>query len=1546
MINNVSHFIGIMSDISSNLKGQERALYSDLCVHNTEANLIKAHPITSDELNTLTSSIQEFVLKNAKELSLLEANTCDILCEGLAKLRKKYIKVCNPESAQILQDLPKIIKHVAEVAGGNPLNTSCASLDPLFMALLRRDRETIQQLLGSGSSTNLQYINQVTLLDAYFQMRKQKSDPEILKLLLEHGALKSDCGYKIINNTAVLCFFMNPDLDELQILLNNFSTYPYSRKELKKITEGIFFSKAFDFFNTCLDAKVPLVRGSSGFNCNPYIELLKANRGDLIRKLSSSPCSSKELLGKALEKTLIDERDIERAKLLVEAGAQLEKIDLHQFIKIYRSNHQIYTWLIEQLGTRVTQIVSKEGINLLHLLLRAETGYLPIENRSQWLKDMEKLIVLGISPTEKGVRHFDYSPLEIAGKMKQKDVCKLFVSLLGKDPKNSPLHEAILNEDVDKIKEFLIHPMYLTEENACIQTPFDLVVEKNKLKLLPLFAPYCDFSSNTIIGMGYAWKFTHEPILNALQNHHCEMAKALWDLGYKESFQSITKLCHEDPVIFDLFQSIIQHKPDHARLLNACETNDLSTVKQILEKKSWLMHFSCAGKTALGVAVSAKSIDVIRFLLDSHPDLPSLEELLNKENEIPREIQNSYDYLKKVLSNLVQQKDLKGILLLASHPKTKEFIMREGIVQALIGNWHDIETLKTMIQAGFDLNGICKRNEIELWTPLLVAIYASNITLTKFIIDQGATLEPFVDSLFLLPPPLTAPYKSRNIELLMLLLNAYQERRLPIPWDLLSDAVAFFPEDDRLLVALLEIKSGLTTEENKIIAKNLSQLIFDPTLDIRPSIYGLLNYGVTHLKSAGEWNRFIDEAKQFAQALNPKYINPQSAESQFSNIRYSKGEESETSKLMNQIYYHILCGMNSQLNQEPQVIARITKMLLDSPTELHDRIMLALQTGSSLDEIEEGIKFAELLNSGIQPPPAAFFKIQGNITPEQRQVLFSNLEGADLRITLGDCETFKFFKENDYLTLREYLAKSPVEDIQQLLEGWINYYAVYRTRIGLLNCNRALKYQKNSNVILKTLVALERIGINCWSKTIENAQIKEIVALIKTSSDLRIKSQACRTLWALSNDEMDENLKTVLAQELSGLNIENLQHKAYALTLIELLGNFVYSDSNIGKKTAKILRQFLQNKDNDIAFQAALTISKTDDRKGLLECLKVIEGPVWDIHRSNDGKNAIHSTGTFLMFRQRPIAIHDNRHAIQLRILDRLAQLEASSSEFTHQIQQRLADFMADPCSNPELEQFVDHFHKIPRNNTRYVGMPLYFPSGSAIGRGLSSRKGDKIFFESVRDLIRKGCGTTDLTLETAVVEGQTWGRIGHTFGSHNPKLFFNHEGTYFHGSNSAFLVIATDYYNSEFMRGDARLESEHTFNTLWYRGVPRKHLQAVFLEKQNRNDIELLAGDQAIESIKDALTSPIFKNQSVKELVHLRRHLKARDCVMIKGKEVHLSLAERIRYYDSTKQPSLPIEDVEDVGYKFMNEKDLLQESLKRAIGRQLIRERILHKP
>lgn len=1312
-------------------------------------------------------------------------------------------------------------------------------------------------------------------------------------------------------------------------------------------------------------------------NSNPWLIFLKAGREDLIEKLALSPYAPKEMLDDCLEETL-EKKDLKGAQLFIAAGAKFEKLNSFFFIKIYNTNYEIYRWIIEQLGEQVAKIIDKDGTTLLHSMV---CNHRDVKNRNQWLKDLEELVKLGISPQQKG-GIFSNTPIDIACRMNLSDVYKIFTKFM-EDPLNSPLHNAIFKEDLEQIKKHLNYNL-ICWENSINQTALDVLVEENKLNLLPLFAPYCEGTENHK-------PFTYNPLLTALKNHHFEMAKALWNIGIgpgNEESKELKELLEDDPEVRIHFTSISDHQPEIQQLFHACKTNDLSVVQNILKASPWLVNVKSKERVALGVAVISNSYDVVNFLLeqegsiygiledeywgnitaesvplysaftsqsayvlnlflDALPELPSFNELL-KEDELPANALRMYHLFMRVLDTLIKEKNLDSLSSLASHPKTKDFILSQGLVLAVIANW-DNNLIEKMIKDGFNLNSICKIGEKRiLLTPLTAAINLNNIELTKLFIDYGSEFKHFESFSHSLPEPMYAACISEksDMEMLLLLLDVYQKRKMLVSWDLLAHSVENFSGDERLIFRFLEAKTGLNPNENQEIAEKLSDVIFDWKLNIAKTGYSLLSYGVTYNKSLDEWNRMIKEVREFAEALNQKLIKAISNEGCMGNLflKYFD-QESETSKLINQIYYHILCGMNSQLNSDPQVISKIKKLLLllETQTELRDRALLALQTGSSLEDIGSAIKYAEKIASGAKIPPASFFKLHGSMTQKQKELLLSSSDENELSARLGQSKTFEFFKAQDYLSLCDYFLKSPVGDISEALEGWLNYFSVFRTREGLILCNRVLRYQKDSpELLLKALKALERIGIKRWSKTIENIQIQEIISIIIICHDVQVKEQAFRTLWALSGDENDLELKTLLARELEKVDFDQMDSKNYALTLIDLLGNYACSDAKICVEVAQLLRRLLQSSDTDIVFQTALTISKTNDRAGLLESLKVIEGPVWQRYAKDDGKDSEHVSGSFLMFRQRPAALHDNKHSVRIRILDRLAMLEANTPEYIAQVEERLKAFKANSKNNNELQQFVDHFQKMPRVNTRYIGMPLYFPSGSAIGRGLSSRKGETLFFEAIRDLIRKGCGSTDLTLETSEVEGQTWGRIGHIFGSHKSELFFDHEGTYFYGSNSAFLVIDADYYNSEFMCGEARLESETSFNNVWYRGVPKKQLQAIFLEKQNQHDVELLAGDEPLVMIKDALTSPIFKDQEVKELIQLRRHLKAKDCMMIKGKKVYLSLAERIHYYDSTQKPPLPLEEVEKVGFKFPSENELLEESLRRAIGRQLIEEKL----
>ncbi|MBA3603129.1 MAG: hypothetical protein H0W50_05710 [Parachlamydiaceae bacterium] len=326
-----------------------------------------------------------------------------------------------------------------------------------------------------------------------------------------------------------------------------------------------------------------------------------------------------DLLDNALNRTLI-ENNLEDAKLLITGGACLQNVETKTFITIYKSNYQLYRWMINQLRTNLSQTPYSNKFNLLHELLTARDSFPPIKNHAQWLEDLEELVRLGFSPTQKREETSD-TPLDIAFERKHKDACKLFVKLLGTDPKNSDLHNAILDEQIEKINEIIkSHPLKLYVKNYNRQTPFDFLIEQNKLNLLPIFAQYCHYSSPH-----FPDKKTHlpskiirKPILRALKNRHYEMAKFLWDMGLEcvdlNEFNIKYNFNNKDKKTFKQLKSICETEPQINRIIAACESDDLQTFIKIFEIQPWLTHVVINERSCFGIAMSHSSDKIIDFL--------------------------------------------------------------------------------------------------------------------------------------------------------------------------------------------------------------------------------------------------------------------------------------------------------------------------------------------------------------------------------------------------------------------------------------------------------------------------------------------------------------------------------------------------------------------------------------------------------------------------------------------------------------------------------------------------------------------------------------------------------------------------------------------------------------------------------------------------------------------------------------------------------------------------------------------------------------------
>ncbi len=1564
MVNSFPEFISVLSGVAVGLKDKKAVL----CTNRTACVPVEGKVALSQaEFLQFSSEIQQFILNNKEQLLSLEEPEKKSIKKAITRLSKRCFNEdhdnLNFEAHQILQETETLFK---EILRSEPTDTArFPSFNPLWRAVVRGDKNGVKALLKEEKSAEITFRDGTSLLECYVNSSRQNPDHEMLALLLAHkGLIFSNPEEKRVE----WCLFRllgqkNPQ--ELNVLVNHFKNTSYSKEEMLCVSRSLFEANGYAFLEACIDHQIPLVFDDLQ---NPYIVLHENKQTALLTKLHGSSIAPKELLNVEKEDHFfrtplsrgLRENDIPYLELLVSWGARLKDIPLHEWGSIYKRSPEIYRWLISKMGAEVKDVEDKFHCNLLHLLIKESIPSFS----AQLHKDIQELVDLGVSPIQKA--GIGETPLEIVKNQRAWSICQIFVTKLGHDPENTPLHKAILENNEEAAKE---HIRYYQYRNSLGKTPFDLLVECNRTNLLPIFVPICDFKNHLN-------QISTNPFYNAIKSHHYELAAEIYHLNYpvigKEK-NECENLATTDPEAHLKFLSITSKQPKLSRLFDACRSNDLTTAKEILNESPRLLNAFSDKTCALGIAISEGAVDVAKYLislnaipygivrdhdtpgavplleafrtksddllnlmLDQLSPLPSFDDLLQEEDQIPQDLKLSYLLFAEIFNYLIKTQDIDSIILLSKHPKVASTVKREGIARAIYAGWRD--KLDIMIKEGFDLDGIWVKDFKEPFTPLYAAIEKKSVQDVEALLQKGAKLNvPFKDG-FQLPMPLVVALATvhSDAEVVKFLIDYNEQRKLPIPWDIVATVLREFNNNNEVLLRYLRANSTLNETDAKAVAKELYSVLFDQKLDISYAFMAVVSHGCTYLKTSDEWFSYIKEVEKFAVTVMPK-VNPPMAQHVFKGLQF-KSPESETSKIMTQVYFHILCGMNPKLMKEHNCMQRIATMILKTELEFHEGLLLALQTCQSLSEVEQGIHYYIIRKKLGKVPPPALFKLLGNITSQQLQLLTSEKDPVKLKDQLGMEETFKHLHERDFQELGEFLSVRPIENIQEELQGWLNYFTLYRDRLGLILCHRILKYHKSNTVLIKqSLAALERVGIQRWGKNFENRQIKEIIAVIKESKDSSVKMQACKTLWELTKDETNEKIKGLYVKELDHL-IQIPQNKPYLLCLIELLGNFNYSTTRVGRAAYIALRSYLLSSDPDKAFVASLSIAKTDDKQGLLECLKVTQGPAWDRYAKDEARSSSHYPGSCLTFRHKPTGLHENRQALRWRILDRLAKMEMSDPEFVSQVEKEVADHKKDPASQPHLQAFVDHFKSIPRTCTRYVGMPLYFPSGTAIGRGLSPRKGDESFFASIQDLIRKGCGTTDLTLETAIVEGSTWSRIGHIFGSHNTKLFFEHEGTYFQGENSAFLVMDSDYYNEEYMRGEGRIECENTFNTVWYRGIPKKHLQALFLEKSNQKDVTALAGNDPIAGIKGNLTSPIFKNLNLKELVEIRRHLQVKDKVNIKGKIVELSLVERIHYYDSTKKPILSADEVEKIGLKFPTEDDLLAESLKRAAARRLI--------
>jgi len=617
-------------------------------------------------------------------------------------------------------------------------------------------------------------------------------------------------------------------------------------------------------------------------------------------------------------------------------------------------------------------------------------------------------------------------------------------------------------------------------------------------------------------------------------------------------------------------------------------------------------------------------------------------------------------------------------------------------------------------------------------------------------------------------------------------------------------------------------------------------------------------------------------------------------------------------RVIEQVFFHIFQGMNPEITQDPNVIEKIQFAIENIQTkEELDALLLAMQVFPSIEDSLTAVRYKQFKAQ----PPRAFFRMS-----EKDFAAFKrDPEGYCKLLGSEGTKLWAFFKE-----------RGSEWDLVEEKSNWLTFYGVYRSRNGLVQAHNALKYCADNPVLLsKALSAIERIGIQRWDKNIENWQKEHLLALLKSDLDPSLKVQICKTLWMITRSAQDEELKNVFADLL----VENLQKQQIpqAVAMIELLGHFNTPPTK--PPANKILHEILKSPFSvnpyhpDICFSAAKAMAKMQDEEGLLLALYVvINSTIWERMKSSDGADTISQIGSYLMFRHRPAELHDNKHAMAERILAQIVQLKWNDPAFRSQV-----DAMT---KSPQCQKYMQDFDSLPRERTRFIGLPIYFPENAAIARGLSDRKGQHLFERSIVDLLRKGCGTSDVSDEEVVVDGQTWARVGHIFGSPTASLFFDPDNPYFKQEGQGVLIITSGaVYNAASRAGVARLESEAlskdsvgTLNTIFYEGISKEEIQAIFLPNSCKADLEALTGNTPTNQLQ--LTSPTFQKLTEKDLVQMRRILHQNN------------FKQKIYFIPDDGFNAGQIEAT--TGLRFVSDEEIKQESVRRLAARLVIQNQL----
>lgn len=695
------------------------------------------------------------------------------------------------------------------------------------------------------------------------------------------------------------------------------------------------------------------------------------------------------------------------------------------------------------------------------------------------------------------------------------------------------------------------------------------------------------------------------------------------------------------------------------------------------------------------------------------------------------------------------------------------------------------------------------------------------------------------------------------------------------------------------------------TNKLKFTAEEAEEIV-NKLLCLKHCIYEHIFEGLRKVcQSPSEWFTWIGnfDAMMVRLELLPKLII------------WEESKESTLLKISEQVIWCI-GGLNPALAQTadfPVKLAALIRMV-ESPTD-YELLFTAMQT-HLMDSLQEAFECAKWLKRGVLFPSKALLKSDKERTPVEME------------------------------EINRYQSITGEVDLLEAQRKWFCYIGVFRSRQGVSLCAYVIKRWKTlPDNLLYALTALERIGIPKWNKEYKSSIRPHLIQISNETDSNLLRLKALKALCAIEPMHANPEILNILLVNLDA-TLQHVQEIDTLIQLIQLISRYEFRKREDIERVAQKLLSLLDPRyPEEVQIATVKALSNLPHEQGLIAAFNAVQGPLWERYAQWDTAYDHLVTGPYTLYLARPEHIHDGRAGMRDRILLQLASLSQSDPSFRWELEERYTCF-EDNCSlHPGLHKTLTNFWDAPRADARHMGTSLFFPPNTTLLRGLTSRKGEEQFYQSVVDLFRHGCGSSALDTGNTSIERGSWNKMGQVYTTHNPDLIFDDNSTYFKGENSsALILIPHEYYQLELLRGEARIEKEESYNNIFYQGVPKHWIQAIYLSEHYRSDIELLTSDLPIHKVINKLTTPLFDSLTYRELVEIRRCLLEEH--QLGYSDLVSNLKARIVFYPKDAKPSDVEKLIQQQGLKFSTEDEVHNQTLKWQLARQIVMERYIKKP